>query len=186
MKQMKALRREAWEGSKEVGAPRRSSIRELAHRRNAIAQRLGYRDHYAFSLARQEIDEVALFSAVRATGAGNRRTVYRGERGGRCAAARTPGTDRRRPAAAVALRRSLFPGGAAGLRDVDLNQLFADVDVAELSEPGIRPDGLEVDDILARSDLYEREGKNQHAFCIRIDREGDTRILCNLRPTCAG
>ncbi len=33
-----------------------------------------------------------------------------------------------------------------------------------------------------RSDLYEREGKDQHAFCTDIDREGDVRMLCNLRP----
>ena len=34
---------------------------------------------------------------------------------------------------------------------------------------------------LANSDLYEREGKNPHAFCTDIDREGDVRILCNLQ-----
>src|SRR5690606_13432076 len=39
-----------------------------------------------------------------------------------------------------------------------------------------------IDDVLARSDLYERKGKDQHAFCTDIDREGDVRILCNLRP----
>ncbi len=41
--------------------------------------------------------------------------------------------------------------------------------------------GLPVDDILARSDLYDREGKHQHAFSTNIDREGDVRILCNLK-----
>jgi peptidyl-dipeptidase A len=41
--------------------------------------------------------------------------------------------------------------------------------------------GLPVDDVIARSDLFEREGKDQHAFCTDIDREGDVRILCNLR-----
>jgi peptidyl-dipeptidase A len=34
---------------------------------------------------------------------------------------------------------------------------------------------------LANSDLYEREGKNPHAFSTDIDREGDVRILCNLK-----
>ncbi|RMF28490.1 MAG: hypothetical protein D6759_15715 [Chloroflexi bacterium] len=43
--------------------------------------------------------------------------------------------------------------------------------------------GLEVEAILARSDLYERPGKNQHAFCLDVDRQGDVRVLCNLRPT---
>jgi peptidyl-dipeptidase A len=41
--------------------------------------------------------------------------------------------------------------------------------------------GLPVDAILAHSDLYEKEGKNPHAFSTHIDREGDVRVLCNLR-----
>ena len=43
--------------------------------------------------------------------------------------------------------------------------------------------GLPIDDIIARSDLYEREGKDQHAFCISIDRASDVRTLCNIKPT---
>ena len=44
--------------------------------------------------------------------------------------------------------------------------------------------GLEVRDVLARSDLYERVGKDQHAFCIRVGREYpyDVRVLANVRP----
>ncbi|GAH77922.1 unnamed protein product, partial [marine sediment metagenome] len=38
-----------------------------------------------------------------------------------------------------------------------------------------------MESILANSDLYEREGKNPHAFCTDIDKEGDVRILCNLK-----
>jgi peptidyl-dipeptidase A len=33
---------------------------------------------------------------------------------------------------------------------------------------------------LERSDLYSRAGKDQHAFCIDLDREGDIRTLNNL------
>jgi peptidyl-dipeptidase A len=36
--------------------------------------------------------------------------------------------------------------------------------------------------VLARSDLFAREAKSQHAFCIDIDREGDVRVLCNVEP----
>jgi peptidyl-dipeptidase A len=42
--------------------------------------------------------------------------------------------------------------------------------------------GLPIDDILARRDLYERPGKHQHAFCQDMDRKGDTRVLCNVKP----
>ena len=43
--------------------------------------------------------------------------------------------------------------------------------------------GLPIDDVLARSDLYEKPGKSPHAFCTDIDREGDVRVLANIRPT---
>jgi peptidyl-dipeptidase A len=42
--------------------------------------------------------------------------------------------------------------------------------------------GLPIDDVLSRSDLYERPGKSPHAFCTDIDREGDVRVLANIVP----
>lgn len=30
--------------------------------------------------------------------------------------------------------------------------------------------------------MFEKEGKNQHAYCTDIDKEGDIRILCNVKP----
>jgi peptidyl-dipeptidase A len=41
---------------------------------------------------------------------------------------------------------------------------------------------LPIDDVIARSDLYEKKGKSPHAFCTDIDREGDVRVLANIVP----
>ena len=65
--------------------------------------------------------------------------------------------------------------------DVDLDSYYEDKDVVKLAEKFYDGIDLPVDDILARSDLYEREGKNPHAFSTDIDREGDVRILCNVK-----
>ena len=37
---------------------------------------------------------------------------------------------------------------------------------------------------MAKSDLYEQAGKDQHAFCLRVGREYlyEVRVLANLRP----
>jgi len=35
--------------------------------------------------------------------------------------------------------------------------------------------------LLANSDLFEKEGKYQHAYCTDIDRAGDIRVLCNIK-----
>src|SRR5262249_56836595 len=41
--------------------------------------------------------------------------------------------------------------------------------------------GLDVADVFARADLYEKPGKSQHAFCLSVDRREDVRVLCNLQ-----
>jgi peptidyl-dipeptidase A len=55
--------------------------------------------------------------------------------------------------------------------------------IVELAKTFYADLGLPVEDILQRSDLFERDGKNQHAFSTAIDRQGDVRILTNLSPT---
>ena len=65
--------------------------------------------------------------------------------------------------------------------DVDLDTYYQDKDVKELATKFYAGIGLPVESILANSDLYEREGKNPHAFSTDIDRQGDVRILCNLK-----
>ncbi|MBW7989081.1 MAG: M2 family metallopeptidase [Planctomycetes bacterium] len=64
--------------------------------------------------------------------------------------------------------------------ELDLDAYYEDKDVKELAAQFYAGIGLPVGSILANSDLYEREGKNPHAFCADIDREGDVRILCNI------
>ena len=65
----------------------------------------------------------------------------------------------------------------------DLDFYYKDKDVRELAEKYYAGVGLPVDDILAKSDLYDRKGKYPHAFSQDIDRRGDVRILCNLQNT---
>jgi len=67
--------------------------------------------------------------------------------------------------------------------DQDLDLYYKDKDVKELAEKYYSGVGLPVDDILAKSDLYDREGKYPHAFSFDADRRGDVRILCNLQNT---
>jgi peptidyl-dipeptidase A len=53
------------------------------------------------------------------------------------------------------------------------------VELARRTYDGV---GLETRGVLDRSDLFPREGKCQHAFCIDIDRAGDVRVLANVIP----
>jgi len=65
---------------------------------------------------------------------------------------------------------------------VDFDKYYASQDPVKLAATFYDGIGLNVDAILAKSDLYEKPGKNQHAFCTDIDREGDVRTLDNIRP----
>ena len=67
--------------------------------------------------------------------------------------------------------------------ELDLDLYYKKHDVKQLSEEYYAGVGLPVDDILNRSDLYDREGKYPHAFSEDVDRNGDVRILCNLQNT---
>jgi peptidyl-dipeptidase A len=68
--------------------------------------------------------------------------------------------------------------------DLDVDRYFRSKDLEALTRKTYDNMGLEVRDVLARSDLYERPGKSQHAFCLRLGREYlyDVRVLANVRP----
>ncbi len=66
--------------------------------------------------------------------------------------------------------------------NLDLDKYFEDKNIEHLTEEYFTGIGLDIKDMLAKSDLYEKEGKYQHAYCTQIDKEGDVRVLCNIKP----
>jgi peptidyl-dipeptidase A len=172
-------RRAAWTASKQIGAGVAAPLRELVRRRNEAARSLGFRDAYAMELELQEIPEERLFGVLdrfRDLTDGPFRE-FREAQDRELAA--------RYGVAPEALRpwhwEDPFGQESPAADGWDLDAFFArdPVPVATEFFAGI---GMPVEGILARSDLYEREGKDQHAFCQDVDREGDVRILCNLLP----
>ena len=170
----------AWEASKQVGAQVADRVRELARVRNAAARAQGFRDHFLKSLTLDEIDEGMLLSTFEALEAATRAPF----------ASVKAEIDRDRAArfgVAVSDLRPWHYGDrffqqAPEMGGVDMDALFADKAPTVLATTTYDGLGMEVRDILARSDLYARPGKNQHAFCTNIDHEGDIRTLNNLVP----
>ena len=64
--------------------------------------------------------------------------------------------------------------------ELNLDMYYKNYDVKELARRYYVGIGLPIEDILSKSDLYDREGKYPHAFSFTGDRKGDVRILCNL------
>lgn len=172
--------RAAWEGLMSVGPLVDERLGELVRLRNAAAREVGFDDYYALRLAlyEQDPDEVAAFfdRLVEATAA-----PFRGlkeevdarlaERHGTAADALAPWH-----------YQNPFFQEAPDVFGADLDRVYGGVDPLEVAAAYFDALGLPVDDILERSSLYEGEGKDPHAFAIDIDREGDVRILLNLRP----
>ena len=67
--------------------------------------------------------------------------------------------------------------------NVEYDKYFKDVNIEESCRNYYDGIDLNIDDIISASDLYERENKYQHAYCTEIDREGDIRIVCNIKPS---
>jgi len=172
--------REAWEASKQVGVQVADSVRQLARVRNAAARAQGFRDHFQRALTLDEIDENELLSLFADLEVATRKPFVDlkdridGLRAARFGIARS---DLRPWHFGDRFFQEVPPLG-----DVDMDGLFEGKDLVALATATYDGLGMEVRDILARSDLHARPGKNQHAFCIHIDREGDVRTLNNLVP----
>jgi peptidyl-dipeptidase A len=171
------LRREAWEASKTVGEVVATRVRQLAHLRNDAARRLGHRDHFALALGTSELDETRLFETLDEVDQLTSSTFTRWK------AALDTALAERFATAAADLRPwhydDPFFQHAPVIVAVDLDSWFADVDLEALTVRTYEGLGLDVRAIVDRSDLEPRDKKNQHAFCIDIDRSGDVRVLCN-------
>jgi peptidyl-dipeptidase A len=71
---------------------------------------------------------------------------------------------------------------APAVYEANLDAAYSGADVLKLCRDFYAGIGLPIDDVIARSDLYEKPGKSPHAFCTDIDRNGDVRVLANIVP----
>lgn len=173
------IRREAWEASKQIGVEAAPIVLNLAGVRNTAARQVGFTNYYAMQMALQEIDETELFAQFAELEHASAGAWQRFKHG----------LDQqlsKRFHIPVAELRSwhyadpFFQDGPPSV--VNLDQYFKTKDLVALTSKYFAAVGMPVDDVIARSDLFERPGKDQHAFCIDIDRVDDIRALCNVRP----
>ncbi len=65
---------------------------------------------------------------------------------------------------------------------VELDLFFKEKNIEEITKQYFDGIGLNIDDLILKSDLYEKAGKYQHAYCTDIDKCGDVRVVCNIKP----
>jgi len=64
---------------------------------------------------------------------------------------------------------------------INFDDFYKEKDLISITKNYFKSIGLPIDDLIEKSDLFEKPGKNQHAFCINIDRGNDVRVLCNVK-----
>lgn len=171
-------RKKAWLASKQVGQVLAADVLRLVKLRNKAAKKLGFENFHTFSLTLSEQDPGELdriFARLHEL-TNEPFGQMKGELDAILAEKYGVAVDELRP---WHYHDPFFQETPLVLA-LDLDTYYKGKDIAELSKKFFADINLPVEDVLAKSDLYEREGKSPHAFCTDIDRRGDVRILCNI------
>ena len=170
----------AWEASKKIGEVVSTDVLKLVDLRNAAARELSFRNYHAMQLELSEqnpddieklFDELDELTRDSFADAKSEVDDFLALRYGLAKEQLMPWHYQNR-----------FFQEAPRVYDVDLDQYYADQDLVKLTGRYFDGLGMPIDDLLAKSDLFEKEGKYQHAYCIDMDREGDVRVVCNVKP----
>jgi peptidyl-dipeptidase A len=169
-----------WEASKAVGSVVEADLKALVKLRNQAARKLGYKNFHDLQLFLNEQDGktlVKLFDDL------DELTARPFENAKADIDAR------------LAKRYGLAVGDlmpwhyhdpffqdTPKVFDTDIDEPFTKADILKLCKEFYSGIGLPIDRVIIKSDLYEKKGKSQHAFCTDIDREGDVRVLANIEP----
>lgn len=170
----------AWEGHKLIGPVVATDIIELVKHRNAIAQKIGFSNYHEMSLklSGQDPEEVTrIFDELDKLTRDNFLDLKE-EIDSYFASRYRINNKELRPWH----YQNRYFQEAPEIYSVDFDKYYEKQDPVKLASTFYDGIGLNVDAILAKSDLYEKPGKNQHAFCTDIDREGDVRTLDNIKP----
>jgi len=170
----------AWEGSKMIGPVVADDIIKLVKHRNTIARKIGFDNFHEMSLklsGQDPVEVTKIFDELDSLTRNNfirlksEIDLYYSKR------YKIPFTELH-----PWHYQNRYFQEAPEIYTVNFDKYFEKQDPVKLASAFYNGIGLNVDAILSKSDLYEKPGKNQHAFCTDIDRAGDVRTLDNIRP----
>jgi peptidyl-dipeptidase A len=167
-----------WEASKAIGSVVEADLKELVRLRNEAAHKLGYKNFHALQLYLNEQntdDLIKLFDDLDELTREPFRAA-KGEIDAKLAAACRLPVDQLRPWH----YQDPFFQETPAVFAADIDEPYRKADLLKLCRDFYTGIGLPIDDVIARSDLYEKKGKSPHAFCTDIDRAGDVRVLANM------
>ncbi|MEX0677478.1 MAG: M2 family metallopeptidase [Pirellulales bacterium] len=173
-------RQAVWESSKGVGAAVEKDLRELVEYRNEAARKLGFKNFHAMKLYLSEQDQQQVLKLFDELDLLTREPFAKAKAEIDVKLADYCGI----PIDELAPwhYQDPFFQEAPAVSEVSLDKAFAGADILAICRKFYDGIGLPIDDVIKRSDLYEKPGKSPHAFCTDIDRTGDVRVLANIVP----
>ncbi len=172
---------DVWEAQKKIGTVVAGDIKKLVKLRNEVAKELGFNNYHEMSLTLSdqdpkevsklfdELDKLTKGAFVKVKGDIDSYFVKYYN---------LKSKDELMPWN----YQNRFFQEAPKIYNVDLDTYYKDKNLETLTADFYAGIGLPINDILKNSDLYEKSGKNQHAFCTDLDNAGDVRVLCNIKP----
>jgi len=170
----------AWKASKTIGRVVAADIVRLAKLRNQVAKKLGFANFQQMQLALTEQDPQELEKLFDELDRLTRDLFVqlKGQVDEFLAQRLHLGVDQLQPWH----YQNRFFQEAPRIFPVDLDVYYRDRDLVRLTRDFYAGIGLDIGDVIVRSDLFEKPGKYQHAFSSDIDRAGDVRVICNVKP----
>lgn len=172
-------RQKYWEASKKVGVLLEADLKELVKLRNQAAVKLGFKNFHELQLFLNEQDGTALVKLFDELDDLTREPfkAAKADIDAKLAANCGVKVEELRPWH----YHDPFFQEAPNVFDADLNKPFEKADLVKLCADFYQSIGLPIERVVASSDLFEKKGKSPHAFCTDIDREGDVRVLANIK-----
>ena len=171
--------KDVWNASKKIGSIVADDVIKIVKLRNQAAKELGFKNYYEMELLLDEQDPAAIeknFNELENL-THNSFIQVKDE------------IDTYLSAQYKISKNELMPWHyqdrffqeAPKIYDADPDNYYIGKDIIKLANGYYNSIGLDISKILSKSDLYEKLGKNQHAYCTDIDRSGDVRVLANVK-----
>lgn len=169
-----------WEASKQIGEEIHQDVIKLVKLRNDSARLLGYDNYYKMSIELNEQNQDELIKLFDRLDEMTRKKF--GELKKQIDEKLAENYKISENELSPWHYQNKFFQEAPKIYSIDYDKYFQNKDIVKIAANYFNGINLNVDDIISKSDLYEKENKYQHAYCTNIDRNGDIRIVCNIKP----
>jgi peptidyl-dipeptidase A len=175
-----AQRQAAWEARMTVGRAVLPDLKTVVALRNEAAHKLGFKNFHAMQLYLGEQSDEQLMKLFDELDELTREPYHKAKTEIDVALAKKCGiaVDELRP---WHYHDPFFAEAPAVLGELP-DAVYRSIDTLKTCRAFYDGIGLPIDDVLKRSDLFEKPGKCPHAFSTDIDREGEVYILVNIVP----